>query len=179
MKLSPPDPPLSDGVVTLRPPDERDLDAIDQGIRDPDVVRWVGGPEGSAPEILALNRRRWTAGSPTFAICEVDDGCVGHVWINLGATNAATGSVGYWLLPASRGRGLATRAVRLLVSWASRAMGLVEIRLVTESANERSRAVAQRSGFRVVGTVSGPSDVDGRAVDFTVFEWSAEDTNPG
>jgi len=176
--LSPPDPPLGDGVVTLRPPEERDLDAIDRGIHDRDVVRWVGRPEGSAAEVLALNRRRWSAGSPTFAICDVDDACVGHVWINLGATDATTGSVGYWLLPASRGRGLATRAVRLLVPWASRAMGLVQIRLVTQSANHRSRAVAKRIGFRVVGTVSGPAEDDGRDVDFTVFAWSAEDANP-
>jgi RimJ/RimL family protein N-acetyltransferase len=176
--LNAPDPPLGDGVVTLRPPEERDLDAIDQGSRDRDVSRWVGRPEGSAPEILALNRRRWAAGSPTFAICDVDDACVGHVWINLSATDAATGSVGYWLLPASRGRGLATRAVRLLVPWARRAMGLGQIRLVTQSANQRAQAVAARSGFRVVGTVSRPSEVDGRTVDFTVFAWSAEDTNP-
>jgi hypothetical protein len=33
-----PDPPLTDGVVMLRPPDEQDLSAIGQGVRDPDVV---------------------------------------------------------------------------------------------------------------------------------------------
>ena len=178
MTLSPPDPPLGDDVVTLRPPEERDLEAIDQGIRDGDVVRWVGRPEGSAPDTLALNRRRWSDGSPSFAICDLDDACVGLVWINLSAIDAATGSVGYWLLPASRGRGFATRAVRLLVPWAGRIMSLDRIRLVTQSANERSRAVATRSGFRAVGTVSGPSELDGRTVDFMVFEWSPESTNP-
>ena len=140
------------------------------------TVRWVGRPEGTAPEILALNRRRWGDGSPTFAICDVDDACLGLVWINLSATDGAAGSVGYWLLPAARGHGLATSAVRLLMPWASRAMRLDQIRLVTQSANERSRAVAQRSGFRGVGIVSGPSERDGPGVDFMVFEWSPEDT---
>ena len=46
---------LSDGVVTLRRPEDRDLDAIAAGIRDPDVVRWIGPPEGSAVEVMA----RW------------------------------------------------------------------------------------------------------------------------
>lgn len=40
MVLSVPDPPLTDGVVTLRPPDESDLSAIERGILDPDVIRW-------------------------------------------------------------------------------------------------------------------------------------------
>ena len=35
---------LTDGVVTLRPPDEGDLAPIAAGILDPDVVRWIGPP---------------------------------------------------------------------------------------------------------------------------------------
>src|SRR5438477_809645 len=80
--LHPPEPPLSDGVVSLRPPDEGDLEAIDQGIHDPDVIRWFGRPSSSASDALALNRDRWRDGSPTFAICEIDRRCVGHVWVN-------------------------------------------------------------------------------------------------
>src|SRR4051812_71993 len=97
--LLPPDPPLSDGVVTLRPCVANDLDAIDAGINDVEVVRWIGPPEGSAAEVLALNERRWTAGSPTLSICTGDGRCVGLVWINVSASDATTGSVGYWLLP--------------------------------------------------------------------------------
>ena len=177
MTLAAPDPPLSDGVVTLRAPDERDLEAMDQGIHDPDVVRWFGQPEGSAKEILALNRRRWSDGSPTFAVCEVDGRCVGHAWINVSPQDPATGSVGYWLLPAARGRGLATRAVQLLVPWARQALGLDKIRLVTVSANERSQAVAKRSGFRLVGTEPGHTEVDGRAVDLIVFAWPLKEAD--
>jgi len=33
MALPVPDPPLGDGVVVLRPPDERDLAAIELGVR--------------------------------------------------------------------------------------------------------------------------------------------------
>lgn len=177
MTLVSPEPQLSDGVVTLRPPDERDLEAIDQGVNDPDVVRWFGRPKVRAPGILAVNRQRWRDGSPTFAICEIGDACLGHVWINISSTDPGTGSVGYWLLPSARGRGLATRAVRLLTTWAVGALGLDPIRLVTESANEQSQGVAARSGFRRRGTESGRSELDGRPVELIVFAWSAEDTN--
>jgi Acetyltransferase (GNAT) domain len=37
------------------------------------------------------------------------------------------GSLGYWVAPIQRRRGLATAAVRLLVPWAFRALGLVRI----------------------------------------------------
>ena len=166
--LNAPDPPLTDGIVTLRPPDERDLTAIDLGIHDPDVVRWFGQPASSATDVLAENRRRWADGSPTFSICELDDVCVGHVWVNVSAKDAAVGYVGYWLLPNARGRGLATRAVRLLSAWAVTDLGLA-LRLVTEDGNERSQRVAQRSGFRRTAILTGRGEIDGRTVDQVLY----------
>jgi RimJ/RimL family protein N-acetyltransferase len=161
---------LRDDVVTLRQPDERDLPAIDAGIHDGDVVRWFGQPEGFAVEVLALNQTRWAEGSPTFAICEMDGDCVGLVWLNIGAGDVATGYVGYWLLPAARGRGLATRAVRLLSRLAVGELGIVHLRLLTEPANERSQRVAERCGFRRVALLPAHGQVDGRPVDHVLFE---------
>ena len=122
MILGAPDPPLSNDIVTLRPPDERDLAAIDLGIHDPDVVRWFRQPDSSAIDVLLLNRRRWPDGSPTFSVCEQDGMCVGHVWVNVRTDDPTTGPVGYWLLPTARGRGLAPitasirpRALRVIV----------------------------------------------------------------
>jgi CubicO group peptidase (beta-lactamase class C family) len=51
MALPVPVPPLTDGVVTLRPPDESDLPAIEQRITDPEVVRWFGASEHSAQTV--------------------------------------------------------------------------------------------------------------------------------
>jgi len=171
MTLASPDPPLSDGVVSLRAPDERDLGAIDQGIHDPAVIRWFGQPDASAAEVLALNRQRWRDGSPTFAVCEIDDVCVGHVWINRTTQDPAVGSIGYWLLPAARGQGLATRAVRLLTQWSVERMGLTQLRLLTEPANHRSQRVAEASGFVSVGMLVGAGEVDCRSVDLILFTW--------
>jgi RimJ/RimL family protein N-acetyltransferase len=168
MPLEPRDPPLSDGLVMLRPPDERDLAAIDLGIHDPDVVRWFGRPASSAADVLAENRTRWADGSPTFSICEMDGECVGHAWVNLGTNDASIGYVGYWLLPNARGRGLATRAVRLLSEWAVHHLGLT-LRLVTELGNERSQRVAERSGFRRSAILPGRGEIDGRPVDQVLY----------
>jgi [ribosomal protein S5]-alanine N-acetyltransferase len=168
LRLSAPNPPLSDGVVSLRPPDERDLAAIEQGIQDPDVIRSFGRPTASARELLELNRRRWREGTAaTFAICHEAGACVGHVFANL--SDAARGSVGYWLLPEARGKGLATRAVRLLSRWALGELELARLQLLAEPSNAASQTVAERSGFRREGVLRSYAEIDGRRIDYVVF----------
>ena len=163
-----PNPPLSDGVVSLRPPEERDLSVIERGINDPDVIRWFGRPTQSAEELLELNQRRWNDDeSATFAICEVADLCVGHVWVNL--VDARRGFVGYWLLPEARGRGLAVRAVRLVSRWALRDLALARLALLTETANGPSQRVAERTGFQREGVLRSYGEIDGRRVDLISF----------
>jgi len=140
-------PVLSDDRVLLRPAEHRDLPAIEAGIHDPDVIRWIGPPKGSAHDVLVQNEERWANGSPTLSICELDGTCVGKVWLNVPDPDRSTGFVGYWLLPARRGRGLATSAVRQLSAWAVRELGVTNLRLVTATDNVRSQHVAERSGF--------------------------------
>jgi ribosomal-protein-alanine N-acetyltransferase len=109
-------------------------------------------------------------GSPTLSICEPGGTCVGLVWVNVRDADQTTGSVGYWLLPMARGRGLATRAVRLISGWAVREMGLTNLRLTTEPENERSRGVAERSGFRQTVVLHPEATIDGRLIDQVVYE---------
>jgi RimJ/RimL family protein N-acetyltransferase len=145
-------PVLRDNHVLLRAMEPRDLPTLAAGAQDPDVIRWIGPAEGSPQEILDQSHRRSAGGEPTFAICALDGTCVGKAWIGLRDGDRSIGYVGYWLLPASRGRGLATSAVRLLSAWAVRDLGLTTVRLTTASANERSQRVAERAGFRLLGS---------------------------
>jgi RimJ/RimL family protein N-acetyltransferase len=55
--------------------------------------------------------------------------------------------VSYWLAREARGRGVATRAVRILTNWAFATLGLYELRLWAHVDNVGSRTVAERSGF--------------------------------
>jgi ribosomal-protein-alanine N-acetyltransferase len=165
-----PDPPLTDGTVLLRAPEARDLPAIEAGIRDPDVIRWIGPTMGTAMDVLAEARTRWTSGSPAFSICERDGTCVGQIWISMRVADHKAGSVGYWLLPTARRRGLATRAVRLVSGWAVRVLGITDLRLTTEPENERSRRVAERSGFRQTAVLRQSATIDGRLIDQVVYK---------
>jgi len=178
VELVVPDQPLSDGVVVLRPPGEQDLPAIKRGIADPDVVRWFGLPEHSAHELLEVNRTRWNRGTgATFSICDQNDACQGHVWVNL--ADSRRGSVGYWLLPEARGKGFATRSVQLVSRWALGELGLARLSLFIEPSNGRSKRVAERSGFVEEGVLRSYAEVDGRRVDNVVLSLVAADIGSG
>lgn len=159
-----PDPPLGDGVVGLRLPEERDLPAIERGVHDPDVIPAFGRPTMSAQQILELNRGRWDRGeAATFSICDATGSCVGHVFVNL--SGMGRGSVGYWLLPEARSKGLASRAVKLVAAWAWRDLALARLTLLTEPSNRRSQRVAERTGFQKEGVLRSYVEIDGRRVD--------------
>ena len=169
MQLAAPDPPLSDGVVTLRPLREDDLPAIERGIADPDVVRWIG-PTDSGRELLERNLARWAEGtSANFSICDRTDAVLGQVWMTRDLADANRGRVGYWLLPEARGKGYATRSVHLISRWVLGDLGLARLSLFTEPSNERSRRVAERSGYVEEGVLRSWLDIGDRRVDCVIF----------
>ncbi len=61
--------------------------------------------------------------------------------------------VGYWVRSSEVGKGYATEAVNALTAWALGTLGARRVELVTDELNQGSRAVAQRCGFRLEGTL--------------------------
>jgi RimJ/RimL family protein N-acetyltransferase len=151
----PPLPVLSDGRVVLRALEHGDVPALEAGMHDPAVTRWIGPAELTGSEVLAQAEERWADGSPTFATCDPDGTFAGKAWLHVPEDDPSTGFVGYWLLPAARGRGLATAAVRLIVAWAVRELGITTVRLTADPENGASHRVAERAGFGRVGIENG------------------------
>jgi RimJ/RimL family protein N-acetyltransferase len=58
------------------------------------------------------------------------------------------GEVGYWVAAPARGKGVATRAVRLLAAWALEALALPFVEIHVLPANTASHGVARGAGFR-------------------------------
>ena len=88
-------------------------------------------------------------------------------------------TIGYWLLPEARGKGLATRAVRLASRWALRDLTLARLGLLTEPSNDHSQGVAERSGFHREGVLRSYAEIDGRRVDYASFSLVSEDLEQG
>jgi RimJ/RimL family protein N-acetyltransferase len=173
-----PDPPLSDGVITLRPMTAQDADAITAAAQDPEIPRWTRVP---VPYRRA-DALSWVAGAEleldagvTIGWLAVDheDRLLASISVMEIDREARTGEIGYWVAREARGRGVATRAVRLVRDWAAAELGLTTIEIEVHEDNLASQAVARAAGFveddeRDVPPRAGLPD--GR---YVIFHWRA------
>jgi ribosomal-protein-alanine N-acetyltransferase len=77
--------------------------------------------------------------------------------------------VGFWIVPAARGRGLGARAVRLAVGWAFEALDLLRVEMTTTPDNAAVLALARRLGFSQEGVLRKRNVERGRRVDVVWF----------
>jgi RimJ/RimL family protein N-acetyltransferase len=168
MALSSQDPSLTDGVVELRPIDKRDLNAIKRAALDSEIRRRFALLKARPQEYFSRYREAPAAGRGiAFAICEVGGDCLGLATVD--KRDAGRVELGYWLLPEGRGRGRATRALRLVSRWALSQPGVARLELATSPENVASQRVAERSGFRREGVLRSYHVVDGRREDAVFF----------
>jgi [ribosomal protein S5]-alanine N-acetyltransferase len=162
------DPPLCDGVVELRLIDKRDLDAINRAARDLEIRRRFALLKARPSEYFDRYRQLVCDGNgAAFAICDVGGECLGLATAE--KRDGGRVELGYWLLPEGRGRGRATRALRLVSHWALSQPGVARLELVTSPDNAASQRVAERSGFRREGILRSYHVVGGRREDAVFF----------
>ena len=149
MALEFPDPELAADGVVLRRFDDGDVPWITATCSDPETTRWLSRlpspyTEGAARAYVEYARLSWSSATAApFAISDESRTGLGAIELHLGAQP----SVGYWLNPSARGRGVATIAVRLLAGWAFGELSLDRLLLTTHPDNVASQRVAERSGF--------------------------------
>jgi RimJ/RimL family protein N-acetyltransferase len=151
-----PDPPLSDGVITLRAKTGADVDALVAACQDPEIPRWTRVPVPYRRE----DALGWLAASEL----ELDAGLAIH-WLAVDGEDRplasvglmdidrerGSGEIGYWVAREARGRGVATRAVRLVAGWALAELGLATVEIAVHEDNAASLAVARAAGFAETG----------------------------
>jgi RimJ/RimL family protein N-acetyltransferase len=79
--------------------------------------------------------------------------------------------VGYWTAAPARGRGLTTRALRLICRWLLEDVGAERVQLRADVENEGSLRVAEKAGFVREGVLrsSGVNPRLGRRVDYAIY----------
>ena len=89
----------------------------------------------------------WDEGS--WAVFRIVDAATDQVvgGVNLRLCEYQIAEVSDFLRGSARGRGLATRAVRLVTRWAFDELGIERIELRVHAGNVASRRVAERAGF--------------------------------
>jgi RimJ/RimL family protein N-acetyltransferase len=165
-------PELADGELRLRVPVSDDVPAITAACQDPDIQRWTRIPspyrEADARSFVELAQGGVERGGSVHLLVvpaghegEPGGALLGAVGVGIDPADFS-GEFGYWLTPSARGRGVATRAGRLLCRFALEGVGLGYLGLVAASHNAASNAVARRLGFTHEGTlrdamIDGPS----------------------
>jgi RimJ/RimL family protein N-acetyltransferase len=177
--FSPPDPPLSDGRIRLRLPVVNDEPSVFESCQDQEIQHWVPIPVPYRWE----HARDWIAGAESgwsdgrrgdLAIADVSsDRFLGA--IGLRPIEEHRASIGYWVAPAERGRGVATDAVRLLGRWAMVRLSLRRLELFHFVGNDASGRVAEKVGFQREGVLRAYVELRGDLRDCVMYSLLASD----
>jgi precorrin-6A synthase len=158
VEVSPPERPLTDGVVTLRGWEIGDIpalvDAINGDLEISSFLELIPQPyrESEARVWVDAAATMWRDGSASpFAVLG-EDAVVGGAGVNWIDRDDAVGDIGYWLRRDARGRGYTTRAVLLLARWAFD-LGCERLQIRADTENEASVRVAERAGFQFEGVL--------------------------
>jgi RimJ/RimL family protein N-acetyltransferase len=170
-----PDPPLRDDTIRLRRWVPADVEAslvatrdelitrftrvrADQTIEDVRVFYAGQEPARAAGEALqlAISERTGDELLGTIALLRFD-------WPDRRC------EIGYWVASWARGRGVATRAVKLLAPWSLRTLGLARLTLTADVENVASQRVAEHCGFRREGVLRAYEQAHGSARDLVIY----------
>ncbi len=158
--------------MVLRELREDDRRAVLATMSDPLVVRWLNMParpsERDFDSLLRQVADGWASGDRIdYAVTTVDDDApVGAVIAS--RRHRDNYELAYLAGAAGRGRGLMTRAVRILCDWLfGEGVGRIELR--THPDNLASRGLAERCGFRQEGRERKSIWLHGRREDALLF----------
>jgi RimJ/RimL family protein N-acetyltransferase len=148
---------LSTERLTLRPLEERDVDAVTAACQDPEILRWIPLPEPYEREhaeqfVLGVSVLGWRDDTMyNFGVFTKEGGALvgsmGLVRIGLLHTPERQAELGFWTSKEQRGRGYTVEAARAVTEWAFTGLGVERLEWVAQVDNEGSLAVARRLGF--------------------------------
>ena len=141
----------------------------------PDIVTDV---ESSRAFLQAYADRAASDSGRICGIWSAGGALVGAVILRTMDLAQGTAEAGCWLEPSAVGRGLVTRAVRVLIDWAVEERGIHRVEWVVASTNGPSIAVARRLGMTRDGVLREADPHRGERLDMEVWsvlapEWRA------
>ena len=149
---------IGDSGIRLRLLADADLPALVELVQDPEIPRWTRIPSPYGPrdadDWFALQARGQEQGALlNLMVVERDNRILGSVGIVELNWEEGRCELGYWLGREARGRGVMTKAVRLLSAWIFESLPMDRITITAEPENHASRTVAERAGFTFEGVL--------------------------
>jgi RimJ/RimL family protein N-acetyltransferase len=166
---------LSDGVVRLRLMADADVDAVAEACDDPEIARFTSMPSPYEPrdahEWLLRTQSGLAAGTDlhTLVVDAGTDRLLGALGIHGIKPETGRCAAGYWVAAPERGKGVATRGLRLLCAHAFEAIGVSRIEVWIDPENTASVRVAEQVGFTREGLLRSFMPLAGRRRDMLMY----------
>jgi RimJ/RimL family protein N-acetyltransferase len=169
------------GSATLRPLCADDAVAYAAAFRDdPDLGRMLGierDPDEDDVRTTAAQAAEKAADGRVvrLAIAGEDGGFAGEVVLHSFAPQHRRCEVGFWLVPAARGRGLGADALAATANWVFGELDYLRLEMTTTPDNPAVPALARRLGFTQEGVQRKRNVERGGRVDVVLFGLLRED----
>ena len=167
----------------LRPLAKDDLDDLTDLLQGPDVRRFLCDdvvlPEAAVMEMLERSERLDVRGLGLWAIKMSERGFAGVVGLEpvtegIEASPEMAGGVEpiIALSPKFWGQGVAIEALKAVVRYARKQLGLSRLVAAVDEPNVQSHRLMQRCGFAAIGKASGPANI------LVLYELRFEESKP-
>lgn len=155
------------GGLLLRPWRDADAPVFLAAYADAETRRWHTrrpADEGRVRAWFARYRKDWQRERAAhWAVTRDGTEVLGRIALGGLDFDDGLAGVGYWVLPAARGQGAATRALAAVTAWALDEVGFERLTLEHSTGNPASCRVAVKGGYRLEGTLrSAARHDDGR-----------------
>ena len=163
---------INTGRMHLRPFRPSDAPAVHAACQDPEIQRWTTVPSPyRATDARAFVEdfcpSEWASGrGAVFAIVEDHTGdLLGSIGLSGLDRIDGVAEIGFWTVPAARGRGVMVEAVGVVCRWAFADLGRERIEWQAGVGNIASRRVAERAGFTIEGVLRARLVLGGQRLD--------------
>jgi RimJ/RimL family protein N-acetyltransferase len=157
---------LTTDRLLLRAIGPQDADAVYAAAQDPDIGRWLSQlpspylPEHARHFTEQMVPQGWADGSVfTFGFFLPEGDLLGTIGTVMRAPGEA--EIGFWVTKEHRGNGYVTEAALAVARWAFTRLAVDRLEWRAEVGNNASRAVAERVGFTLEGTLRSALDSRG------------------
>lgn len=145
---------IVDGELVLRRPTKHDVNAITSYCKDRELARWIPliphpYERRHAEKFVEVARKEWAERTYTYAV-EYEGELVGMV--SLRCKDDTKAEIGYWMGKKHRGKGLTTRAARLIIDAGFKRLDLHRIYALFLEGNKGSKRVMEKLGMKHEGT---------------------------
>jgi len=145
---------LTAGALRLRPWREDDAPDVFAALQDPASRLWSGAGTVSREDaalIVRIRMDRSLEDRAAWAVVDAAGTLLASVSLHSIDRAQADAEIGYWTVPAARGRGVAPVAVDAACRWAFARLGIQRVELCHAVENAASARVAEKAGFTLEG----------------------------